>query len=136
MNKVVSIGVQAIAFPALSTSGFAYYKICTFKCMAVLAVSFALIQISFASSEVYASRNGFQVIRIAATSCSAQMIKIKTFGNLSLKEFVSNSMNTNNFAFVARMPVSPKLVDMSQPQPATGIRLDVDFVSNVFWEEI
>jgi hypothetical protein len=136
MNKVVSVGVQAITFAALSTSGFAYYKICIFKCMAVLAVSFALIQISFASSEVYASRDRFQMIWVAATACSAQMIKIKTFGDLSLKEFVSNSMDTNNFAFVARMPVSPKFVDVSRPQPAAGVRLDVDFVSNVFWEEI
>lgn len=77
-------------------------------------------------------RHRLKVNRVATTTCPAQMVYFLVFWDFTDKELVSQSMRVIAlvvpFRSEAHHPVSV-WDNMSSPQPAVGIRLDVNLLS-------
>jgi hypothetical protein len=85
----------------------------------------------FTTQQVYATRYGFKMMRVAATFGSAQMIHLKTFWNWANQNPINQSVNDLPTVTICRIlhPAIAFWIKVSDPQPATGVWFNENSVS-------
>lgn len=109
-------------------------KILAFERVATFAMGFPFIRVPFAACDVYFLWNDLNMIWIATRTRFAQVVSNKVAWYFAFKDLVRNAMNARDFFVPPSLSVAIAK-KRTQPQPATSIWLDVDFISNVFREE-
>lgn len=86
---------------------------------------FELSNVTAPSGEIFCVRNWLDMteVRIDAAARPATMVTFFASGNRTKKEFVDCSMQKFPFATASGVAI---VIKIAQPEPATGVGLDVD----------
>jgi len=121
----------------IKRSPFASTDLAVKKSLLVMSVFAIGIYRRSASIVVDGVCHCLKVIRIAAQPCFAKVIDTEPFWNRTFEKFVHDTVNPQRVRVieidVAVSAVIPRIAT-SNPEPATRVRLDNDFISHSLWK--